>query len=171
MDSGGVGDDAVHIGNDGAPGPGWHGSSWNRSSQGADVSRTQVMLAADQGELAAVLGGQVPDVAAIGHGNWRRQGAVAVDFQMVVGNGDRQLVTPIAHAELQAGQLVGQGGVEVQDVGAGLDSGESPLYQVDGASHGAQVDPFRRGATLNVADIAVQSLHEKGPGLNSTDAT
>jgi len=55
--------------------------------------------------------------------------------------------------------------VEVEGVLAGLQAGQPPLHQVEGARHGAEVDALARGAALDVGDVRQEGLLAELPGV------
>src|SRR5215813_6298447 len=70
----------------------------------------------------------------------------------------------IAEPECKPAQFVRQCRIEMQFLAAQLQPGKAALQQVDRAGHGAEMDAFARGPSLNIADVALQSLREERPG-------
>ncbi|GAA0271507.1 hypothetical protein GCM10010302_06370 [Streptomyces polychromogenes] len=57
--------------------------------------------------------------------------------------------------------------IDVQAFGAGLQARDTALRKVEGARHGAQVDPLAGGATLDVRDVAEEYPLTVLPGVRA----
>jgi len=124
----------------------------------------------EQVKGTAAAGGDLPILAAIGDGNGVRGEGEAGNLQHFVVGGDIENLAPVAQSYLDAGEVLRQHRIEVQNVGPHFDAQVATLHQIDGAGHGAGVNALRRGAALNVADVAVEGGLEQMPGALAVGA-
>jgi hypothetical protein len=82
--------------------------------------------------------------------------ALGPDVQRQLAAAERDLDRdfPELHRERQVTQAARKQRVEAQGAVADLDTRVVPLHHVERPGHDTQVDPFLRGAALDVVDIA-----------------
>jgi len=76
----------------------------------------------------------------------------------------------ITDLHFKRGKVARQRWVEVQRVVAQFHAGVATFQQIDGAGHRAEMDAFRRGAALDVFEVAAQRLGEEPPRSLSVGA-
>ena len=77
-----------------------------------------------------------------------------VQRQLATAERDQDRDLPELHRERQVTQAAREQRVEAQDAVADLDTRVVPLHHVERPGHDTQVDPFLRGAALDVVNIA-----------------
>src|SRR5690606_16496845 len=77
---------------------------------------------------------------------------------------DCEPAATIADPHPQAAEFFRQAGIDPEMILADVEAGMAALHEVDRARHGAEMDAPRRGAALDIGDVAFERLLEKRPG-------